>query len=180
MSRLGKLPVEVPAGVKVALNNSLLTVEGPKGKLDFTIPNGISLNIEEKQLTAERKNDDKNVKALHGLVRSLVSNMVQGVSEGFERKLKINGTGYRAAVKGNTIDLTLGFSHPASYKLPDGVTAKMDGPTMIVLQSVDKQLIGQAAADIRAYRPPEPYQGKGVKYDEEVIRRKAGKAAGAK
>lgn len=177
MSRLGKLPVELPQGVKVNFADGNLQVEGPKGKLDYKVPSNIQLDIKDNVIEAKRSGDEQNDRAMHGLVRTLVFNMVKGVSTGFQRKLKINGVGYRAAVKGNKIDLTLGFSHPAAYTLPDSVSAKMEGNTTIVLESPNKEALGQAAADIRSYRPPEPFKGKGVKYEDEVIRRKAGKAS---
>ena len=177
MSRLGKLPVKIPGGVKVKLEGDLFSAEGPKGKLNYQIPAEIKLSVEEAEIKTERNGDSANEKAKHGLVRSLVNNIIQGVSEGFEKKLEIKGVGYRAAVKGKSLNLNLGFSHPVNFPLPDTVTAKVEGATTVVLQSPDKQLLGNVAATIRALRPPEPYQGKGIKYSDEQIRRKAGKSA---
>jgi large subunit ribosomal protein L6 len=177
MSRLGKLPVEMPSGVKAVISQGTIKVEGPKGKLDFTMPKGIEVSIDGTKLVSRRKDNTAEQKARHGLVRSILANMVKGCGSGFERRLQINGVGYRAAVKGTTLNLTLGFSHPADFPLPTGVTAKVEANTTIILQSADKALLGDVAAKIRGIRPPEPYQGKGIKYAEEVIRRKAGKAA---
>jgi large subunit ribosomal protein L6 len=177
MSRLGKLPVEIPQGVKASIESSTLRLEGPKGKLSYTIPAGITVSQDGAKLVSKRKDDSAEQKAKHGLVRSLMANMAKGVSVGFERRLEIKGVGFRAAVKGKEINLTLGFSHPVNFPLPETVTAKVEGNTLIVLNSPDKALLGDVAAKIRALRPPEPYQGKGIKYSDEVIRRKAGKAA---
>jgi large subunit ribosomal protein L6 len=177
MSRLGKLPVELPSGVKAVIAQGLINVEGPKGKLKMEIPKGIELVLEGTKIVSRRSSDTAEQKARHGLARSLLANMVKGVAQGFEKKLSIQGVGYRAAIKGQAIGLTLGFSHPVDFPLPTGVTAKVDGNTTIILQSADKALLGDTAAKIRAIRPPEPYQGKGIRYSDEVVRRKAGKAA---
>jgi len=180
MSRLGKKPITIPEKVKFDFNaDRLVKVEGPKGKLEFSVPKGIDVKVEDAQITTTRASDSKDHKALHGLVRQLVSNMVVGVSTGFQKKLIINGVGYRAAVKGKNLDLTLGFSHPVLYPIPEGVNIKMEGQTTIVVDSADKQLLGQTCAEIRKYRKPEPYQGKGIRYEDEVIKRKAGKSAAA-
>ncbi len=178
MSRIGKLPISIPDGVKIVLKDRDICVEGPKGKLMAEVPSGIQVKIEGSQLQVSRESEEVKFKALHGLARKLIANMVEGVSRGFSRVLEINGVGYRAEVKGADLHLTLGYSHPVLFPLPSGVTATVERQTLVTLQSADKQLLGQAAAMIRALRPPEPYKGKGVKYREEVIRRKAGKAVG--
>lgn len=179
MSRIGKLPITIPAGVKVALDGKLFRVEGPKGKLQTSVPRGIAIKVDDKVVRVGRENDERKVRALHGLTRKLLANMVQGVSQGFNRILDINGVGYRAEVKGQEIHMTLGYSHPIIFPLPAGVTASVERQTVITLNSADRQLIGEMAAEIRSLRPPEPYKGKGIKYREEVIRRKAGKAVGS-
>ena len=177
MSRLGKQPVSMPSGVKASFQGGLLKVEGPKGKLDLKIPSGIDLVLETSKISVNRKSDEAADRAKHGLVRMLVSNMVTGVTSGYEKQLDIVGVGYRAAVKGKTLGLTLGFSHPVDFPIPEGLTVRVDGNTKVFLQSADKALVGETAAKIRSLRPPEPYQGKGIKYSNEKIRRKAGKAA---
>jgi large subunit ribosomal protein L6 len=181
MSRLGKLPVEIPNGVKAVIEAGKLKVEGPKGKLSMKSPAGIEITLDKTRLVTTRKSDSADHKAKHGLVRSLVANMVKGVHQGYERKLEIVGVGFRAAVKGKTLNLTLGFSHPVDFPIPEGITMKVEANTNVFVQGADKALVGETAAKIRAIRPPEPYQGKGIRYSDEVIRRKAGKAAaGAK
>lgn len=177
MSRLGKLPIEIPSGVKAVIDTGLVKVEGPKGKLSFRIPKGIDVSFEGTKLVAKRKTDEARDKANHGLTRQQVANMVKGVTSGYEKRLEIVGVGYRAAVKGTTLAMTLGYSHPVDFALPSGVTAKVEGNTKVTLASADKALLGDVSAKIRALRPPEPYQGKGIKYADEVIRRKAGKSA---
>ncbi len=179
MSRIGKAPVSVPDGVKVTLNDGSVSVEGPKGKLMTTVPAKISVKVEGKELRVSRESDSSVDRAMHGLTRKLIGNMVEGVSQGFRRVLQINGVGYKAEVSGQKLNLTLGFSHPIEFSLPPGVTAKVDRQTLITLESSDKQALGQTAARIRSLKAPEPYKGKGIKYQEEVIRRKAGKAIGA-
>jgi len=179
MSRIGKIPVSVPDGVKVTLNEGSISVEGPKGKLMTTVPAKISVKVEGKELRVSRESDSPNDRAMHGLTRKLIGNMVEGVSQGFRRVLQINGVGYKAEVSGQKLNLTLGFSHLIEFPLPPGVTAKVDRQTLITLESSDKQALGQTAASIRSLKAPEPYKGKGIKYQEEVIRRKAGKAIGA-
>ncbi len=179
MSRIGRAPVSVPDGVKVTLNDGSVSVEGPKGKLMTTVPERISVKMEGKELRVSRKSDAPGDRALHGLTRKLIGNMVEGVSQGFRRVLEINGVGYKAEVSGQNLNLILGFSHPIEFPLPPGVTAKVDRQTLITLESSDKQALGQTAASIRSLKAPEPYKGKGIKYQEEVIRRKAGKAVGA-
>ena len=179
MSRIGQLPIAIPNGVKVALEPSEVRLEGPKGKLKSPIPAGIKVKVEGNVVRVEREIDERKVRALHGLTRKLIANMAQGVSQGFSRVLEINGIGYRAEVKGQELQIMLGFSHPVRFPLPQGVTASIDRQTVITLTGADRQLLGEVAAKIRGLRPPEPYKGKGVKYREEVIRRKAGKAVGA-
>lgn len=179
MSRIGKLPVMIPNGVKVALDRKSLRMEGPKGKLATLIPEGVTVALDQNVVRVERENSDRKVRALHGLTRKLIANMAQGVSQGFSRVLDINGVGYRAEVKGQEIHMTLGYSHPVIFPLPQGVTASIERQVVITLTSVDRQLLGETAAKIRSLRPPEPYKGKGIKYREESIRRKAGKAVGS-
>ncbi|NCN40489.1 50S ribosomal protein L6 [bacterium] len=177
MSRLGKLPVDVPNGVKTVIQNGTFNVEGPKGKMSMPIPEGIDVVLEGSQVITNRKGDSAQERAYHGLARSLVFNLVKGVSDGFSKTLIITGVGYRAQAKGQTLGLTLGFSHPVDFPLPATVTAKVEGNTTVILESPDKALLGDVAAKIRSLRPPEPYQGKGIRYSDEVIKRKAGKAA---
>ena len=176
MSRVGYLPIEIPSNVKLSIVDSDVEVEGPKGKLSWTLPDGIRLNLAENVATLERPNDLRQYKSLHGLSRSLVANMVEGVSKGFKRKLEIHGVGFRAAVKGNILDLSLGFSHPLEHPIPDGINVKVEENTNILIEGFDKQKVGQFASDIRSYYPPEPYKGKGVRYSDEHVRRKAGKS----
>lgn len=175
MSRVAKAPVSIPAGVEVTLNDQTLTVKGAKGSLTRVINNAVNVVIEDGVVKFLPVEGVVNAWAQAGTTRALVNNMVVGVSQGFERKLKLVGVGYRAKLIGADIDLTLGFSHPLVHKLPAGVTAECPSQTDIVLRGVDKQLIGQVAAEIRGYRPPEPYKGKGVRYDDEVVRRKEAK-----
>ncbi|NIO11135.1 MAG: 50S ribosomal protein L6 [Deltaproteobacteria bacterium] len=179
MSRIGKAPLLVPDGVKVTLGDGSVSVEGPKGKLMTRVPETIAVKVEGKELTVTRGTNAPNDRALHGLTRKLIGNMVHGVSQGFQRVLEINGVGYKAEVSGQKLNLTLGFSHPIEFPLPQGVTAKVDRQTLITLESFDKQILGETAARIRSLKSPEPYKGKGIKYQEEFIRRKAGKAVGA-
>ena len=180
MSRVGKAPIKLAAGVKVDMKGQLLKVEGPKGKLSFLLPNGISLKVEGQQVTVVN-DPSAQTTALQGVSRTQVQNMVTGVTTGFQRELDIVGVGYRAAAKGNVLSLTVGFSHVVDFKLPEGITAKVENNTHLVLNGSDKMLIGMVADKIRGIRPPEPYQGKGIRYTNEHIIRKAGKAAaGAK
>ena len=180
MSRIGNAPITIPAGVKIKTEGKTIAVEGPKGKLSFDVPEPIAFEFEGDVLSFKRPNDDRNVRALHGMARAMTNNMVVGCSTGFQKTLQIIGVGYRAMVKGKNIDLTLGFSHPVSYPLPDGVTAEVDKEGKLHLMSADKALLGSVAADIRRYRPPEPYKGKGIRYLGENIIRKEGKARGKK
>jgi len=179
VSRIGKLPITIPAGVKVAVDTDAVHVEGPKGKLHTTVPAGINVNVEGNVVRIERRAEDRKSRALHGLTRKLIANMAQGVSQGFTRVLDINGVGYRAEVKGQEIHMTLGYSHPVIFPLPQGVTASVERQIIITLSGADRQLLGETAAKIRGLRLPEPYKGKGIKYREEFIKRKAGKAVGS-
>jgi large subunit ribosomal protein L6 len=175
MSRIGKLPVPVPKNVKVTLAPGKVAVEGPKGRLERTLPEVIAIKQQDGELVFERPDDDFRNRALHGLVRSLVANMVEGVTKGYEKRLEITGVGYRAAAQGKVLKLSLGYSHEIDFAAPDGVAITTPKPTEIVLAGIDKQRVGQAAAEIRSLRPPEPYKGKGVKYAGEFIFRKEGK-----
>jgi large subunit ribosomal protein L6 len=179
MSRIGKQPVDLPKGVEARLENGTLRVKGPKGSLELKVNPEMKVSIEDGVLTVERPSEQANHKALHGLTRSLVANMVQGVTQGFERKLEIVGVGYRAEKKPHGITLHLGFSHTIDYPAPEGIELDVPQQTEVVVRGSDKQLVGQVAAEIRGFRPPEPYKGKGVRYAGEQIRRKAGKTAGS-
>jgi large subunit ribosomal protein L6 len=177
MSRIGKLPIPLDKGVKATLTETSLTLEGPRGKLSTRVHPGFVIEIDDSKIVVKRPGDSANERAVHGLMRKLVANIAEGVSKGFTSVLEINGVGYRAEVKGNLINLTLGYSHPIVYQLPTGVNAKVERQTVLTLESADRQLLGSVAAEIRGLRPPEPYKGKGIKYATEKIRRKAGKAA---
>ncbi len=176
MSRIGVLPINVPTGVEVTLSGADVKVKGPKGELDLTVREEITVALDGAQVSVGRVDDTRSSRALHGLSRSLIANMIKGVSEGFEKRLEIVGVGYKAEASGGTLKLLLGFSHPIDYKLPKGITAEVERLTTVILRGYDKQLLGQTAAEVRSFRPPEPYKGKGVKYADETIRRKAGKA----
>lgn len=177
MSRIGKLPVTVPSGVQVEVSGAEVKVQGPKGKLSHTLPAGISLDrTEDGSLQLQRANDERESKALHGLSRSLVANMVAGVSQGFEKKLEIVGVGYRVQAKGTSLELSLGFSHPVVIPAPEGIAFTVESPTRFTVKGIDKQLVGEVAANIRKLRKPEPYKGKGIRYEGEHVARKAGKA----
>lgn len=176
MSRVGLKPIEVPAGVKVSVANSQVCVEGPKGKLSQCFDSTITININEKDITLSRANDEKQTKAFHGLYRSLISNMVIGVSKGWQKALVVNGVGYRCEMQGKVLILNLGYSSPIWYSVPEGVTIAVENQTKIVVSGIDKQIVGQVAAEIRELRGPEPYKGKGIRYEDEVIRRKVGKS----
>jgi large subunit ribosomal protein L6 len=177
MSRIGKAPITVPAGVTVSVTPEQVTVAGPKGELSQSLPPVVSIVQDGDVLTVERADDSKSSKALHGLVRSLVQNMVTGVTTGFQKNLEIVGVGFRAAAKGkNALELSLGFSHPVTVEAPDGIEFVVPQPTVIEVHGIDKQLVGQVAANIRRWRKPEPYKGKGIRYADEHVRRKAGKA----
>jgi large subunit ribosomal protein L6 len=174
MSRIGKKPIEIPRGVDVKLDNMVVTTKGPQETLSYTIPAGISVDIQEKQIVVTRASDQKQHKALHGLVRSLLNNMVTGVTTGFTKTLQIEGIGYRVVKEGNTLTLTVGYSHAVKFPIPKGITVDVEGQKMTV-KGADKQLVGQVAANIRAIKKPEPYKGKGIRYSDEVVRRKVGK-----
>ena len=176
MSRIGKLPIPVPAGVTVEINGQDVSVKGPKGELKLTISKPITASVEEGNVIVARPDDEAVSKSLHGLTRSLIANNVHGVSEGFTKALEIVGTGYRAAAKGAGIELSLGFSHPIIVTPPQRVTLVVEGNTKIIVSGIDKQAVGEMAANIRKIRKPEPYKGKGVRYEGERVRRKAGKA----
>ena len=179
MSRVGRMPIEIPAGVTVSQNENTLTVKGAKGELTRTFHPDINIAVEENVITVTRPSDGKEHRSLHGLTRALVANMVTGVHEGFTKTLEINGVGYRAAKQGKKLALTLGFSHPVEMEAPAGITIDVPAPNKIVVSGADKEVVGAVAADIRKWRKPEPYKGKGIRYEGEVVRRKAGKA-GAK
>ncbi|HMG41859.1 MAG TPA: 50S ribosomal protein L6 [Acidimicrobiales bacterium] len=176
MSRIGKAPITVPGGVDVTIASGRVTVKGPKGQLERDLPSTITVRQDGDVLLVERPDDERQNRALHGLVRSLVNNMVLGVTQGFTKELEIVGVGYRANAKGpSAMELALGFSHPVNITAPDGITFEVPAPTRIVVSGIDKEKVGQVAADIRAWRKPEPYKGKGVRYAGEIVRRKAGK-----
>jgi large subunit ribosomal protein L6 len=175
MSRIGNAPIEVPKGVTVNTKGRTISVKGPKGELSFEVPHRISFTFEDNVLKFVRPTNSRTDRALHGTARACTANLVKGVTEGFTRKLEINGVGYRAAIKGQSVDLTLGFSHPISYPLPPSVKAEVSKDGTLTLSGPDKVALGKAAADLRSYRPPEPYKGKGIKYTEERIIRKEGK-----
>ena len=179
MSRIGKKSIAVPAGVKVSLNGDIVKVEGPKGILTQSLCKELKTEISDGEIRITISGEDKVTAMLHGLSRSLIANMIKGVTEGFQRNLEIVGVGYRADVQGNILNLSLGYSHPIKYALPKGITVAVDKQTGITLKGADKQLLGQTAAEIREFRIPDPYKGKGIKYAVEVIKRKAGKAGKA-
>ncbi len=176
MSRIGKMPVKIPAGVEVRIaEENLVTVKGPKGTIEKQMPQGLTIRQEENEIIVTRPNDLKKFKSLHGLTRSLIHNMVTGVTEGYEKTLEVNGVGYGAQKQGNKLILTLGYSHPVEMTDPEGIETAVDGTNKIMVRGIDKEKVGQYAAEIRFKRPPEPYKGKGIKYADEVIRRKEGK-----
>lgn len=176
MSRIGKMPIAVPAGVTVDIaENNKVTVKGPKGTLERVLPEEMEIKLEGAEVVVTRPNDLKKMKSLHGLTRTLIANMVKGVTEGYEKVLEINGVGYRAAKQGKKLVLSLGYSHPVEMTDPDGLEAVVDGQNKIIVKGIDKEKVGQYAAEIRDKRRPEPYKGKGIKYADEVIRRKVGK-----
>jgi large subunit ribosomal protein L6 len=178
MSRIGLSPIPVPSGVDVTIDGAQVTVKGPKGTLSHELPEGITLRQDEGTLHVERANDERRIRALHGLTRALIANMVTGVTDGFRKDLEIVGVGYRATAKGpTTLELALGYSHPVTIEAPEGITFDVPSPTSIGVLGIDKQVVGQVAANIRAVRKPEPYKGKGVRYAGERILRKAGKTA---
>ncbi|MGZ5567514.1 MAG: 50S ribosomal protein L6 [Limisphaerales bacterium] len=175
MSRIGKMPVAVPPKVKVEIKGQKVFVEGPKGKLDFDLPKRTSVKVDNGNIIVARDGEDAEAKALHGLSRSILNNMVKGVSEGFVKKLEIQGVGFKAAVQGKVVNMALGYSHPINYPIPDQITVKVEENTKLTIEGPNKQLVGQVAAELRSYYPPEPYKGKGVRYSDEHVVRKEGK-----
>ena len=176
MSRIGRMPIAVPAGVTVVIaENNHVTVTGPKGTLERVLPVEMEIKLEESEIIVSRPNDLKRMKSLHGLTRTLINNMIVGVTEGYQKVLEINGVGYRAAKQGKTLTLSLGYSHPVVMEDPEGVESVLEGQNKIIVKGIDKEKVGQYAAEIREKRAPEPYKGKGIKYADEVIRRKVGK-----
>lgn len=182
MSRIGKKVIIIPAGVSVSIDGFVVSVKGPKGNLTFTVPSSISVEIKDNEITASRVSDEREERSLHGLTRAMIANMIVGVTEGFVKKLEIIGVGYKAQVSGQTLNLSLGFSHPVDMIAPAGLEISMDKDVKntIVISGIDKQLVGEFAANVRKLRKPEPYKGKGVRYVGEYVRRKAGKTAGKK
>ena len=175
MSRIGKQPIAIPPKVKVEVKGQKVSVEGPKGKLQFDLPRHTSLKVEGGNVVVSRQGDDAQARALHGLSRALVNNMVKGVSEGFVKKLEIQGVGFKAAVQGKTVNMTLGYSHPINYPIPDQIKVTVEENTKLTIEGPSKEVVGRVASEIRSYYPPEPYKGKGVRYAGEQIRRKEGK-----
>ena len=180
MSRIGKNPVPIVSGVDVKVAGQDVTVKGPKGTLERTFHERITIVVDESEVRVERNDEDRKTRALHGLSRALLANMVEGVSAGFSKELSIVGVGYRASLKGKDIELLVGYSHPVEILAPDGITFELPDQTRIIVSGIDKELVGQVAADIRKVRPPEPYKGKGIRYVDEYVRRKAGKAGVAR
>ncbi len=176
MSRIGNQTISLPEKVSIAVADGAVSVEGPKGKLAWTLPESIELSQEDGTVTLKRRDDSRQTRAMHGTSRALVANMVEGVNKGFSRKLEIHGVGFRAKVQGKALDLQLGFSHPLAHPIPEGITVTVEENTKILVEGIDKHLVGQFASDVRAYYPPEPYKGKGVRYADEHVRRKAGKS----
>ncbi|MDU0459671.1 MAG: 50S ribosomal protein L6 [Geobacteraceae bacterium GWC2_55_20] len=175
MSRIGKLPIEIPKGVKIGFSDSLLSVQGPNGSLARKIMSNVVLDINESTILVTRVDETNQSRAAHGLTRTLINNMVVGVTKGFQTDLEINGVGYRAEVKGQELVLSLGYSHPVNFQIPDGISINVEKMTKLSVKGYDKELVGQTAAKIRSFRSPEPYKGKGIKYADETILRKAGK-----
>lgn len=176
MSRIGRLPITIPAGVEVSLDGREISVKGAKGELHRTIAEGIDVSVEQSTITVNRADDERESRSLHGLTRSLINNMIIGVTEGYTKKLEIVGTGYRVLAKGSDLEFALGYSHPIQVKVPEGITFQVEGATKLSVTGIDKQQVGEVAANIRKLRKPDPYKGKGVRYEGEQIRRKAGKA----
>ena len=176
MSRIGNAPIELPQGVEVFFGVYSVVVKGPKGSLTQALDPRISVSVEDGVVTVARENDERESRALHGLTRALIANMVIGVSNGYSKELQAVGVGYRGALKGSTLELQVGFSHPVLIEAPEGITFEVPEPTKFIISGIDKQLVGQVAANIRSVRPPEPYKGKGIRYVDEYVRRKAGKA----
>ncbi|MGO4383314.1 50S ribosomal protein L6 [Specibacter sp. RAF43] len=176
MSRIGRLPISVPAGVEVKVEDNLVSVKGPKGSLAHTVASPITVALEDNTLTVSRPNDERTSRSLHGLTRTLIDNLIIGVTKGYEKKLEIVGTGYRVVAKGADLEFALGFSHPVVVSAPAGITLTVESPTKLAVSGIDKQQVGEVAANIRKLRKPDPYKGKGVRYAGEIIRRKVGKA----
>jgi large subunit ribosomal protein L6 len=176
MSRIGRLPITVPAGVEVKIDGSLVTVKGGKGELAHTVASPIEVSLEDSTLAVTRPNDERLSRSLHGLTRTLIANMIEGVTKGYEKKLEIVGTGYRVQAKGSDLEFALGYSHPVTVSAPDGIAFTVEGPTKFTVSGIDKQRVGEVAANIRKLRKPDPYKGKGIRYAGEVVRRKVGKA----
>ena len=176
MSRIGSAPIDLPSGVEVSIDGGVVVVEGPKGSLTQALDPRISASVEDGVVSVTRANDERESRALHGLTRALIANMVVGVSAGYSKELQAVGVGYRGALKGSTLELQVGFSHPVQIEAPEGITFEVPEPTKFIVSGIDKQLVGQVAANIRSVRPPEPYKGKGIRYVDEYVRRKAGKA----
>lgn len=176
MSRIGRLPISVPAGVEVKIEDSLVSVKGPKGQLELTVASPITAAIDENTITVSRPNDERESRSLHGLTRTLIDNLIIGVTTGYEKKLEIVGTGYRVVAKGKDLEFALGFSHPVVIEAPEGITLAVESPTKLSVSGISKQQVGEVAANIRKLRKPDPYKGKGVRYAGEIIRRKVGKA----
>ena len=177
MSRIGKQPIALPPKVKVEVKGQQVLIEGPKGKLKFDLPKRTTLKVDKENLLVNRDGDDAEAKALHGLSRALINNMVRGVSEGFVKKLEIQGVGFKAAVQGKVVNMNLGYSHPINYPIPDQIKVTVEENTKITIEGPDRQVVGQVAAELRGFYPPEPYKGKGVRYQGEHVRRKVGKRA---
>ena len=180
MSRIGRQPIELPAGVSVSIAPGRVMVNGPLGELTQQVPVRMQVDQEDSTITVKRPTERGDDRALHGLTRSLIANMVEGVTSGFQKRLEIQGVGYRAAVRGTDLELNVGFSHPVVLKAPQGITFEVPTPTEVIVKGIDKQAVGQIAAEVRKVRPPEPYKGKGIRYEGETVRRKAGKAFGSK
>jgi len=176
MSRIGLKPINVPANIKVNLTKASIEIEGPKGKLKFPLNSRINVNIEDQKIKVGRTGNSRSERALHGLTRAMIANMIKGVSEGFSRGLEMIGVGYRAQLSGKKLVMQLGLSHPVEYKIPEEITLEVPKPTQIIVKGIDRQKVGQVASDLRAFLPPEPYKGKGIRYVDEYVRRKAGKA----
>ncbi len=179
MSKIGRRPISIPDQVSVAVSDEQILVKGPKGELSVVVLPGVKVEVKDQEVTVSRANEEKQTKANHGLIRSLIHNQVLGVSEGFKKTLKMVGTGYRVQAKGTGVNLQVGYSHDVEYPAPAGISIKVEGNDTIVIEGIDKQQVGQVAAEIRAIKPPEPYKGKGIRYEDEVVRRKQGKTTAA-
>ncbi len=179
MSRIGKLPIPLPKGVDIQMEGDRLRVKGPRGTLEHRIPKGIEVAVEQGQIYVKRQSDQRELKALHGLTRTLLSNLITGVTQGFKKGLEIVGVGYRAEVQGRLLNLTLGYSHPVRYAIPEGISVSVDRNVVLTVEGIDTQKVGQAAAEIRAFRRPEAYKGKGIRYSDEKVRKKVGKGSAA-